>query len=218
MKGESSLARMAPQSCSELGWDGQDCIPLYQSVIGCGPLWERTWSWTRQCSASNNPWVVWQLTAVCWQHFQNQVSSSLEGDFGRRSGGGVHFLVAQTVKNLPAMQETWVRSSGWEDPLEEGMANHSSILAWRIFMERGAWWAIVHGVTKSWTGLRTKHTAHIPHTVWIQFCLFILGQLFQDSSVPLPGRNLEEKDEWDEVIASPVEMVSGFQLVIMCLP
>ena len=36
------------------------------------------------------------------------------------------------VKNLPAMQETWVRSQGWEDPLEEGMAIHSGILAWRI--------------------------------------------------------------------------------------
>ena len=41
-------------------------------------------------------------------------------------------LVAQTVKNLPAMWETWVQSLGWEDPLEEGMATHPSILAWRI--------------------------------------------------------------------------------------
>ena len=41
-------------------------------------------------------------------------------------------LVAQTVKNLPAVRETWVQSLGWEDPLEEGMATHSSILAWRI--------------------------------------------------------------------------------------
>ena len=41
-------------------------------------------------------------------------------------------LVAQTVKNPPAMRETWVRSLGWEDPLEEGMETHSSILAWRI--------------------------------------------------------------------------------------
>ena len=41
-------------------------------------------------------------------------------------------LVAQTVKNLPAILETWVRSLGWEDPLEKGMATHSSILAWRI--------------------------------------------------------------------------------------
>ena len=41
-------------------------------------------------------------------------------------------LVAQLVKNLPAMRETWVRSLGWEDPLEQGKATHSSILAWRI--------------------------------------------------------------------------------------
>ena len=41
-------------------------------------------------------------------------------------------LVAQTVKNLRAMWETWVRSLGWDDPLEEGMATHSSIVAWRI--------------------------------------------------------------------------------------
>ena len=41
-------------------------------------------------------------------------------------------LVAQMVKNLPAMQETWVGSLGWEDPLEKGKATHSSVLAWRI--------------------------------------------------------------------------------------
>ena len=41
-------------------------------------------------------------------------------------------LVAQTVKNLPAMQETWVRSLGWKEPLEKGMVTHSSVLAWRI--------------------------------------------------------------------------------------
>ena len=57
------------------------------------------------------------------------------------------------VKSPPAMWETWVQSLGWEDHLEEGMAAHSSILAWRIPMDRGAWWAIVLGVTKSWTRL-----------------------------------------------------------------
>ena len=41
-------------------------------------------------------------------------------------------LAVQTVKNLPAMQETWVQFLGWEDPLEKGMATHASILAWRI--------------------------------------------------------------------------------------
>ena len=62
-------------------------------------------------------------------------------------------LVAQTIKKLPAMWETWVQSLGWEDPLEEGMATHSSILAWRIPMDRGAWWAVVHGVANNWTRL-----------------------------------------------------------------
>ena len=57
------------------------------------------------------------------------------------------------VKNLPAMQETWVQSLGWEDLLEEGMATHSNILAWRIPMDRGAWRATVHGFTKSQTQL-----------------------------------------------------------------
>ena len=55
----------------------------------------------------------------------------------------------QTVKNLSTMLETWVRSPGWEDPLEEGLATHSSILAWRIPMDRGAWPATVHGVAES---------------------------------------------------------------------
>ena len=54
-------------------------------------------------------------------------------------------LVAQVVKNLPAMQETWVQSLGWEDPLEKGMATHSSILAWRIPIDRGAWQVTVPG-------------------------------------------------------------------------
>ena len=58
-------------------------------------------------------------------------------------------MVAQLIKNLPAMWETWVQSLGWEDPLDEGLATHSSILAWRIPMDRGTW-AAVHGVTKTW--------------------------------------------------------------------
>ena len=68
-------------------------------------------------------------------------------------------LVVQMVKNPPAMQATWVRSLGWENPLEEGMATHSSILAWRIPMEQRAWLATVYDVAK------TKHiilfTTHI---------------------------------------------------------
>ena len=78
---------------------------------------------------------------------------------GRSPGKGIGyplqyswaFLVSQTVKNLPAMWETCVQSLGWEDPLEEGMATHSSILAWRIPVDRGAWQAAAHGVAKSRT-------------------------------------------------------------------
>ena len=70
---------------------------------------------------------------------------------GLRVGPTRASLVAQKVKNPTAMQETWVRSLGWEDPLEEGMATYSSILAWRIPLDRGAWQATVHGVAKSQT-------------------------------------------------------------------
>ena len=60
-------------------------------------------------------------------------------------------LVAQMVKNLPAMQEIWLLFLSWEEPLEKGMVTHSSILAWRIPMDREAWQAAVHGATNSQT-------------------------------------------------------------------
>ena len=74
---------------------------------------------------------------------------------GRSPGEGIGYplhcswasLVAQVVKNPPAMQETWVRSLGWEDPLEKGKTTHSNILAWRI-----PW-----TVTKSQTQLSNFH-------------------------------------------------------------
>ena len=57
----------------------------------------------------------------------------------------------QLIKNLPAMWETWIQSLGLEDPLEKGMAPHSSIPAWRSAMDRGAWRATVHEVAQSQT-------------------------------------------------------------------
>ena len=76
---------------------------------------------------------VLQLCGICFLHFICSVS-----------------LVGQMVKNLYAKQETWIQPLGWEDPLEEGMATHSSVPAWNTenSMDRGAWWATAHGVAK----------------------------------------------------------------------
>ena len=66
-------------------------------------------------------------------------------------------LVAQLIKNPPAMQETWVRSLGWKDTLEKGKATHSSILAWKI----------PRSVAKSWTRLSDLHSLHFIQLKWI---------------------------------------------------
>ena len=76
---------------------------------------------------------------------------------------GTRCFSGDSIKNVPVIQETWVRSQetrvrsqetlGWEDPLKKGMATHSNILAWRNSMDKGAWWAIVHEISKSWTRL-----------------------------------------------------------------
>ena len=80
------------------------------------------------------------------------------------------YLMAQTVKNSPAMCETCVWSLGWEDPLEEGMATHSSILAWRIPMYRGAWWSTVHGLAKSQDTIEWLSTNMICYFKWLCLC------------------------------------------------
>ena len=62
--------------------------------------------------------------------------------------------MVQKVKNLPAMQETWARSLGGEDAPGEGNGNPLQYSCLESSMDRGAWWATVHGITKSWTQLR----------------------------------------------------------------
>ena len=71
------------------------------------------------------------------------------------------------VKSPPVMQETWVRPLGWENPLEESMATHSSILAWRIPTDRGAWRATIHWDAKRQTQLNNsiQHTKFLPKAV-----------------------------------------------------
>ena len=111
-----------------------------------------------QCSCLENRrdgeawWAAVYGVAQSRTRLKRLSSSSKEG-LGYPLQYSWAFLVTQMVKNLPAMQETWVQFLVWEDTLEESMATHSSVLAWRIPMDRGTRWATVHGVTKSQTQL-----------------------------------------------------------------
>ena len=93
--------------------------------------------------------------------------------------------MAQIIKNLPAMQDTQVWSLGWENPLEKGMATRSSILAWRISMDRGAWQATVHRVTQSRTRLKrlSTHIRKNPFKKWLD----LWQQFFSLRSSPPPS-------------------------------
>ena len=81
------------------------------------------------------------------------------------------------VKNLSAMQETWVRSLGWEDPLEEGVATHFSVLDWRIPLDRGAWrapWGHKESDTTEWPSTAQHKRLHFNSsrysvTEWLAF-------------------------------------------------
>ena len=111
------------------------------------------------------------------------------------------------VKNPSAMQETWVRSLGQEDPLEESMATHSIILAWRTPTDKGAWQPIVHGVAKSQTQLNDKaHTQGfmciislqtetillLPFPVWRPLFVFLLIALARTFSF------IQKASAWSE--------------------
>ena len=85
------------------------------------------------------------------------------------------------------MQETQIRSLGWEDLLEKEMATHSSILAWRIPMDRGAWRATVHGITKTQTGLsgsaQRREANTLPTLQRLSLWLLLPSSLSRSSSL-----------------------------------
>ena len=85
--------------------------------------------------------------------------------FGFTSSSYMGFPVGSDGKEYTCNVRTWVQSLDWEDPLEEGMTIHSSILAWRTPMDRRAWWATVHGVAKTQTWLSD----------WAQHSIFTKG-------------------------------------------
>ena len=91
--------------------------------------------WVKLAPAGMGLWLYHQHIVTNWTHDSGKkliVSWSHSSEFENLVSSRQASLVTQMVKNLPAMWETWVRSLGWEDPLEEGMATHSSNLAWRI--------------------------------------------------------------------------------------
>ena len=105
---------------------------------------------------------------------------------GRSPGEGISYtiqdswtlLVAQMVKNLPAMQEIWAWSLGWEDPLEESMAAYFNILAWRIPMDIEAWWATVHVVIKSQAcPLPFLNPACASGSSWFRCCWYLAWRI-----------------------------------------
>ena len=127
-------------------------------------------------SVSYQVYVLWSYV-----NFLNLILlTSLIPGSGRPSGERIGYplqysqasLVAQLVRNPPAMRETWVRSLGWEEPLEKGTATHSSILAWRIS------WTEETGRLQSMGSQRVGHS-------WATFTfmlplMFILGNYFKE--------------------------------------
>ena len=123
---------------------------------------------------------------------------------GRSSGEGIGYplqyswisLVAQMVKNLPTVQQTWVWSLGWKDPLEKGTATHSNILARRIpWAEETGRLHTVHGITKNWTWLSDFHSPWSQSGFvwcWCFLKLFSIGQhiLVDNTSLAPPIQEL----------------------------
>ena len=125
----------------------------------CHPRSHKELDMTEQLNNNN---IISYLLYIFWPLrvrtslllFYTSISTSLTG---RAS------LMAQLVKNPLAIRETWVQSLGWEDPLEKGKANHSTILAWRIP------WTTIHGVTKNRTGLSNFHFLYRKITLSLGF-------------------------------------------------
>ena len=127
-------------------------------------------------------------------------------------------LVSQRVKNPPAMWEAWIQSLGWEDTLKEGTAIHSSILAWRIPMDREAWWATIHGIAKSqqWATqhsttvknvqLRSQQVKAVIFKLEIQYRIFIIIKLLFCNTTLLPNKKSREFSAYSSYMLPTLEI------------
>ena len=135
-------------------------------------LWVRSWNWVTISACFGFPGSSAGKESIC-----NAGDPGSIPGLGRCPGEGIGYplqdswasLVAQTVKNPPAMWQIWVRYLGQEDPLEGGLATHSSILAWRIPTDRRAWQLQLqsmgsHRVGHDWAANTDTHTQTHRHT------------------------------------------------------
>ena len=99
-------------------------------------------------------------------------------------------------KESPAMWKTWVWSLGWEDPLDKGMATHSTVLTWRIPMDRGAWLASVHGVATSRTWLSIAQHWSLKLLPFPQSKLFY-SQNVRNGRIDTLWRNINKIGQWE---------------------
>ena len=111
--------------------------------------------------------------------------------FGFTSSSYMGFPVGSDGKEYTCNVRTWVQSLDWEDPLEEGMTIHSSILAWRIPMDRGALRATVHGVTKIQTRLKWLS---MPRISSVFILVYFLGT--NPSFLPTMARTIRTRKIW----------------------
>ena len=164
--------RLQSMGSLRVGYDWATSLSLSTFMIGGGngnPL---------QCSCLKNPrdggawWAAVYGVAQSRTRLKRLSSSS---------SSSMEFLVKRTTATLrlsgkesavQELQDTQVQSLGWEDPLEKEMETHSSILAWRIPMDRGVWQATVHRVTKNRAWLRQLGSTHVPLIVLISIILF----------------------------------------------
>ena len=123
--------------------------------------------------------TIWAWRLHFWE-FKNYIFSFLKGYKVIRAS-----LVAQLVKNPPVMWETWVWSLGWEAPLEEGLATHSSSFAWRSTMDRWAWRAPVHGVSRgrAWLSNQADTRVCLQFSVHACGCAKLTTIQFQNSFI-----------------------------------
>ena len=96
--------------------------------------WEQFLKWEKPSLMK-----LWEDGALIYLQYKRKLTHVSIEHFGNRYQRPWDSLVAQTVKYPPVMWETWLQSLSWEDSLEEGMATHSNILAWRISMDKGVW-------------------------------------------------------------------------------